>query len=35
MEGLHGAGTLHITPAPAPAAAPDRLFQLTGELVEG
>ncbi|MFO7922031.1 MAG: hypothetical protein R6U99_14715 [Nioella sp.] len=34
-EGLQGAGTLHITPAPAPAAAPDRLFRLDGELVAG
>ena len=30
LEGLQGAGTLHITPAPAPAAAPDRLFSLEG-----
>ena len=33
LEGLQGAGTLHIKPAPAPAAAPDRLFQLDGDLV--
>lgn len=34
LAGLQGAGTLHITPAPAPAAQADRLFRLDGELIK-
>ena len=33
LDGLQGAGTLHITPAPAPAAEADRLFRLDGDLI--